>query len=111
MAIILVLAGVVSNPENIGPTDIAQIKSVVREKFKNYVDKIKELNLVSEDLQKYPGLNKELVSKYGSVKLALASAFVNETSNHLYESMLFSGDLRAFKNGTRHTECCKFYRW
>lgn len=91
-------AGMVSNPENIGPTDIAQIKSVVREKFKNYVDKIKELNLVSEDLQKYPGLNKELVSKYGSVKLALASAFVNETSNHLYESMLFSGDLRAFKN-------------
>lgn len=91
-------AGMVSNPENPSATDIAKIGTIVKNKFNEYVDKIKELGLVSDDLSKTPGLNKEIITKYGNVRLALASAFVNETSSHIYESMLFSGDLRAFKN-------------
>lgn len=91
-------AGMVDNPENMTATDLAKIKTVVKDKFNDYLKKVKELGLVSDDLSKHPGINNEMVSRYGSVKLALVSAFVNETSNHLYESMLFSGDLRAFKN-------------
>lgn len=91
-------AGMVSNPNQITNEDIAKIKTAVQGKFNDFLAVVKEQGLVNEDLSKTPGLNSSLVQSWGGVRIALVGAFVNEVSSHLYESMLFSGDLRGFKN-------------
>lgn len=91
-------AGMVSNPNQITNEDIAKIKTAVQGKFNDFLNIVKEQGLVNEDLSKTPGLNSSLVQSWGGVRIALVGAFVNEVSSHLYESMLFSGDLRGFKN-------------
>lgn len=78
---------------------------VVKDKQKifDYIEK--QFNQYKKDITNYgllyknAGLNNTLLVDYGSVDTMLAAAFVNEISNHIYESRLFSGDARVFKNG------------
>lgn len=78
---------------------------VVKDKQKifDYIEK--QFNQYKKDITNYgllyknAGFNNTLLVDYGSVDTMLAAAFVNEISNHIYESRLFSGDARVFKNG------------
>lgn len=75
--------------------DKQKIYDYIEKQFKQYKADVTNYGL----LYKNAGLNNTLLVDYGSVDTMLAAAFVNEISNHIYESRLFSGDARVFKNG------------
>ena len=75
--------------------DKQKIYDYIEKQFNQYKKDVGDYGL----LYKNAGLNNTLLVDYGSVDNMLAAAFVNEVSNHIYESRLFSGDARVFKNG------------
>jgi len=90
-----------------------EIYKFVRARFNEFQADAKEWGLLDEystpiykdgkrkgELKRIKGINNSLLTQYGSLELTLAAAFVNEASNHIFENRFFSGDVKAFKNGT-----------
>lgn len=80
------------NGDKINISDINKIKAEVLNQFDQFKSKLDELGSIQ-------GINKNYIAEYGSLDLALVTAYVNETANHIYEAMTFSGDMRSFKDG------------
>lgn len=83
----------VMNGSAITNSDIRQIRDVVNTKFKEFKEYVFDRNVEKS-------IHAETLRNFNNdLDLTLAAAFANETANHIYESMTFSGDLRVFKNG------------
>ena len=98
---------------NTGELNRRVVSDFVVDKFVEYKSDVQEYGLLDEyavaiykdgkksgQVKKLKGINDKLRMDYGNLDTLLASAFVNETSSHLFETRFFSGDVRAFKNGT-----------
>lgn len=100
-------------------TDKEPITARVDVLFKEYVAQVREYGILDTyEIPNYvevngeskrkgetkyvKGIDNTILNSFGSggFNLLLSAAFTNEVSNHMFETRFFSGDVRAFKNGS-----------
>jgi len=95
-----------------GKINETKVKLFVAEQFKAYKDYVESLGLLDPTTStsydnegksfretNVKGLDKSLLNGW-NVDAMLASAFINEVSNHIFELRFFSGSAQIFKSGT-----------
>lgn len=83
--------------DTLNMTDMNNIRREVNKQYDDFKNRLQDLGVIVGD--KNVAVNTKAVAEFGSLEMALTTAFVNENANHIYEAMTFSGDLRVFKDG------------